>query len=123
MENGVITTKIYKACAIELCDRKLKADMLVLDTRGYDVILGMTYLSKYHAVIDCCGKKVNFRILYQPEFQFIGEFKSTSKRNQLNRTIGEDKEKRVPIWNKFPDVFKEISGLCNLSKNHQGQSL
>ena len=46
-ENGVITTnKICKACTVELCDRKLEADMLVLDTRGYDVILGMTWLSK-----------------------------------------------------------------------------
>jgi len=35
--------------------------MLVLDIRGYDVILGMTWLSRYHAVIDCQNKKVIFR--------------------------------------------------------------
>jgi len=46
--NGVvITNKIYKACTVKLCDRELKADMFVLDTGGYDVILGMTWLSKY----------------------------------------------------------------------------
>ena len=59
---------------MELCGRKLEADMFVLDTRGYDVVLGMTWLSKYHAVIDCRNKKVIFRIPCQPEFQFLGLF-------------------------------------------------
>jgi len=41
--NGVvITNKICKACNVELCARKLEADMFVLDTGEYDVILGMT---------------------------------------------------------------------------------
>ena len=41
--NGVVTTnRICKACTVELYDRKLKADMFVLDIGGYDVILGMT---------------------------------------------------------------------------------
>ena len=44
---GVVTTnRICKACTLELCDRKLEADMFLLDTGAYDVILGMTWLSK-----------------------------------------------------------------------------
>ena len=61
---------------MELCGRKLEADMFVLDTGGYDVILGMTWLSKYHAMINCRNKKVIFKISHQPEFQFFGERKS-----------------------------------------------
>ena len=38
----VITNRICKACTVELCDRKLEADMFVLDTGGHDVILCMT---------------------------------------------------------------------------------
>ena len=65
--NGVITTnKICKACEIELCDRKLEADLL--DIGGYDVILSKILLGEYHAVIDCRNKKLIFRILHQPEF-------------------------------------------------------
>ena len=42
MENEVITTnRIYKVCTIELCDRKLEADVLVLHIGGYDVILSI----------------------------------------------------------------------------------
>ena len=75
----MITNRICKACTMELCDRKLEADMFVLDTGGYDVILSMTSLSKYHAVIDCRNKKVIFRISHQLEFQFIGERKFLRK--------------------------------------------
>ena len=80
----VITNKICKACNVELCGRKLKANMFVLDTGGYDVILGMIWLSKYHVVIDCRNKKVIFRIPHQLEFQFFGERKSLRKEGQLD---------------------------------------
>ena len=63
--NGVvITNRICKACTVELCCGKLEADIFVLDTGGYNVILGMTWLGKYHAVIDCRNKKVILRIPY-----------------------------------------------------------
>jgi len=75
-----------------LCDRKLEADMLVLDTGGYNVILGMTWLSKYHAVIHCQNKNVIFRIPHQPEFQFIRERKSIGKEDQLDCATTEDKK-------------------------------
>ena len=60
--NGVvISNRICKNCTVELCNRKLLVD--VLDARGYDIILGIiTWLSKYHAVIDCRNKKVNFKM-------------------------------------------------------------
>jgi len=85
--------------------------MFVLDTSGYDVILGMTWLSKYHATIDCRNKKVIFNIPRQPEFQFIGERKSLRKEDQLDYATAEDKKKRVSVWNEFLDVFEEISRL------------
>ena len=41
--NGVVTTnRICKACTMELCYRKLKDDMFILGTGGYNVILSMT---------------------------------------------------------------------------------
>jgi len=85
--------------------------MFVLDTGGYDVILGMTWLSKYHAVIDYRNMKVIFRISHQPEFQFIGERKSLRKEDQLNCATAEDRKKTVSVWNEFLDVFEEILRL------------
>ena len=71
----------------------------------------MTWLSKYHAVIDCRNKKVIFRISHQPEVQFFGERKPLRKEDQLNCATAEDKKKTVSVWNEFMDVFEEISGL------------
>ena len=69
MENEIVTTnRICKACTVDLCDRKMEAYMFILDTRGYNVILSMTWFSKYHTVIDRRNKKMIFRISHQPEF-------------------------------------------------------
>jgi len=54
---------------------------------------------------------VIFRISHQPEFQFIREYKSLRKEDQLDCATAEDKKKRVSVWNEFLDVFEEISGL------------
>jgi len=44
--NRVVTiNRVCKICIVELCDRKLESDLFVLDTGGYNVILGMTWLS------------------------------------------------------------------------------
>jgi len=83
---------------MELCGRKLETDMFALDTGGYDVILGITWLSKYHAVINCRNKKVIFRIPHQPEFQFFGERKSLRKEDQLDCATAEDKKKTVSVY-------------------------
>ena len=66
--------------------------MFAIDTSGYDVILGMIWLSKYHAMIDCRSKSVIFRISYQPEFQFVGESKAARQQQQGNYTTIEAQE-------------------------------
>ena len=64
--NGVIVTnRICKSCPVVISGRTLEADMFVIDTGGYDVILGMVWLSKHHAVIDSRSKVVVFRIPLQ----------------------------------------------------------
>ena len=61
--NGtVVTNKICKSCLVEISGRTLEADMFVLDTGGYDVIIGMAWLSRHYAIIDCKSRVVIFRI-------------------------------------------------------------
>ena len=75
--NGVIVTnRICKSCPVVISGRTLEANMFIIDTGGYDVILGMVWLSKHHAVIDCRSKVVEFRIPLQIEFSIIGESKA-----------------------------------------------
>jgi len=59
--NGIIiTSRVCKSCSIVICGRVFSTDMFVIDTGGYDVILYMTWLNKYHTVIDCWNKDVIF---------------------------------------------------------------
>ena len=44
-------------------DRELFEDLIVLDMDEYEIILGMDWLSKYHAKIDCRKKIVVFHPL------------------------------------------------------------
>ena len=78
----------------------------MIDTCGYDVILGMTWLSKYHAVIDCRNKSMIFRIPHQSEFQFVGESKASKQKQQGDYAIIEIQEKPIPVVEEFLDVFQ-----------------
>jgi transposase InsO family protein len=111
--NGVvITNKVCRACEIELCDRKLTADLLVLDTGGYDVILGMSWLSKHHAIIDCRSKKVTFRLPQQPEFHIATKSRAAKQIRYGKCSTMEVQEDDIPVVKDFLDVFPEkLPGL------------
>jgi len=47
------TDQIVRNCPIIIQDRKFFADLVVLGIQGYDVILGMDWLTTYQAAIDC----------------------------------------------------------------------
>jgi len=83
----------------------------MLDTGGYDIILRMTWLSKYHVVVDCRNQKVIFRIQHQLEFRFRGECRSMEQGNWRDCAIVEARKKRTPVWDEFLEVFEESPGL------------
>ena len=86
--------------------------MFMIDTGGYDVILGMICLSKYHAMIDYRNKSVIFRIPHQFEFQFIRESKASKQKQQGDYATVETQEKPIPVVKKFLDVLPEdLPGL------------
>ena len=100
--DGIITTsRVCKSYSVEVYRRQLRADMFVIDTGGYDVILGMTWLSKYHTVIGCQNNSMIIRISHQPEFQFVGDLKASRKKQQGDYTIIESQEKSIPVVEEF----------------------
>ena len=81
--------------------------MFVIDTGGYDVILGITWLNKYHAVIDCQSKSVIFRISHQQEFQFVGESRVSRHKHQRDCVTTEAEEMPKLVVKEFFDVSKK----------------
>jgi hypothetical protein len=88
------------------------ANLIVLESKGIDVILGMDWLSKHRVLIDCAKKSIKLTTLEGKEMEFVTEpvvtargVASSVKVNQLDASQGSE----VPVVNKFPDVFpKEL---------------
>ena len=60
-----------KAVPIYIDGRELFADLVILEMQDYDVILGMDWLSKYNATIDCKKKMVVFQPSEEDQFMFV----------------------------------------------------
>nr|XP_027118547.1 uncharacterized protein LOC113735755 [Coffea arabica] len=58
----LITGSMYANCEIWVGERKLLGNLISLAIKGYDVILGMDWLARYDAQLDCKRKTVELRI-------------------------------------------------------------
>jgi hypothetical protein len=84
------------------------ANLVVLESKGIDVILGLDWLGKHKVLIDCAKKSVKLTTSGGKELEFIAEpvvtakgIANRAKLNQLNASQGSE----VPVVNEFPDVF------------------
>lgn len=111
--NGIISTcKVCKAYKVKICGRKLEVDIFVINTRGYDVILDMTWINKYHAGIDCKDKSITFKIPQQPEFKFVNESDEAETVRPAVCTNLEVLVESIPVVDEFLDAFpKKLPGL------------
>jgi len=84
------------------------SSLVVLESNGLDVILGMDWLTKYKGVISCATKSIQ---LTHPSGQVV-EYQSdieTSDSIQLNQAQAAE---GIRIVDEFPDVFpKELPGM------------
>jgi hypothetical protein len=91
------------------------ANLIILESKGIDVILGMDWLSKHNVLIDCVKKSVKLTTLEVKEMKFVTELVVTAKGvanrmkvNQLDASQGSE----VSVVNEFPDVFpEELPGM------------
>ena len=59
-ERTVEVKYVFPACVVKIDSRVYPVDLIELDVLDFDVILGMDWLSKYYASIDCHNKCVRF---------------------------------------------------------------
>jgi hypothetical protein len=86
------------------------ANLIVLESKGIDVILGMDWLCKHKVLIDCAKKSVKLTTPDGKELEYITELVVTAKgianRAKINQ-LGASQGSEVPVVNEFPDVFPE----------------
>lgn len=125
---AMICASMYPACEIIIGGMSLYVNLLPLDIAYFDVILGMDWLAKYCATIDCSTKPVVFRLLERPEFTFNEDsvisppyLISSMKANRLiNKgckgflrsvlmvpTTTKPSMNSIPLVKEFPDVFPD----------------
>ena len=61
---------VYPDCRVMVQEHELSVDLLPLEMCDFDVILGMDWLAKHNAIIDCFSKTVVFRKSGDLEFCF-----------------------------------------------------
>jgi hypothetical protein len=125
----VTCRKMVVDCPIVIIDRVLPANLAVFHMLGFDIILGMDWLSKFYAQINCRQKEVVFHLPNDVEFKFYGTrvratppilFAIQAWRSIRNGALaflayikaesgGEHKLEDIPIVSGYPDVFTEIT--------------
>jgi len=70
--DSMLCDRVYKACEIHVTEVPLYVDLIPLEMHGFDVILGMDWLSAYHALIDCELKRVVFHSFAHSGLVFEG---------------------------------------------------
>jgi hypothetical protein len=83
--------------------------------QGIDVILGMDWMSKQKALIDCAKKAVKLTIEYGQEIEYTAELLITHQgaTNQIKLNELEAKQNQdVRVVDEYPDVFpEELPGM------------
>ncbi|XP_070057493.1 uncharacterized protein [Nicotiana tomentosiformis] len=74
MGDSMVVDRIYRSCVVTFCGYETRADLLLLDMTDFEVILGMDWLSPYHAILDFHVKTVT---LTTPKFLSL-EWKGSS---------------------------------------------
>jgi hypothetical protein len=91
------------------------ASLIVLESKGIDVILGMDWLSKHNGLINCAKKAVRLTPSSGKELEYVAENLVTDKAasnrmvlNQLDATSTMD----IRTVSEFPDVvLEELPGM------------
>ena len=125
--HNVSVNNIYRNCPIVIQTKEFLADLITLPFREFDLILGMDWLSKHRAIVDCGQKTVVLRCSNQTEVivQGIGSSVmsnviSTMQAKRIMRKgcetflvvildskRGQVDVEKIPVVREFPDVFRE----------------
>ncbi|GJR69126.1 putative reverse transcriptase domain-containing protein [Tanacetum coccineum] len=97
----------YSGCNSTLLNQPFKLDLyFAIKLGSFDVVIGMDWLSKYHARIICDEKVIHIPI--NSETLIIRVFRNPSNGKEVDEKRLED----IPVVREFPEVFpKNLPGL------------
>ena len=127
LSHSVIVNRVYRDCPIKIREYEFLGDLIKLSFREFDVILGMDWLSRQRAIVDCKMKRVTLKTPDEDEVTFIGE-RSNHLSNVISVATARTMVRKgceaylayvidtvkarpsvsdIPTVSDFPDVFSE----------------
>ncbi|GJW54763.1 reverse transcriptase domain, reverse transcriptase zinc-binding domain protein [Tanacetum coccineum] len=94
--NLVGTNTVIQGCTLILLNQPFKIDLMPIKLGSFDVVIGMDWLSKYHARIICDEKVVHIPI--------NGETLSV-RAQVMEKKSDERRLEDIPVVREFPEVF------------------
>ena len=131
-EDPLVSDRVVSDSRVLIGGQEFPADLVALDMRDFDVVLGMDWLSFHRATLDCYKKKVKLHRLGKLGVKFRGICKELSSnmisamivqrilckgcQGYLAYVVETGKEgtlmDEIPVVREFPDVFlDDIAGL------------
>jgi hypothetical protein len=68
----VVCKCVVCECLVIICGRVLPANLVALPMFSYDVILGIDWLMRHSAVIDCARKQVTLTLRGEEKVMYVG---------------------------------------------------
>jgi hypothetical protein len=106
----MMTKHICLAISISIRGVDFPSNLILLDSKGIDIILGMDWLSKYERVIQCARRAVRLTKKDGTTVEFVATVQAdqSSMLNQMKVTALEE----IRVVQEYPDVFQEdLSGM------------
>jgi hypothetical protein len=103
--------------SVEIRGIEFPANLIVMDTQGIDVILGINWLDKYQEVINCDRRTI--KLVSPLGEEVMTELVSPEPRKGGCHQMAIDSKEADPletikVVSEFPDVFpKDLPGMCN----------
>ncbi|GKA81447.1 putative reverse transcriptase domain-containing protein [Tanacetum coccineum] len=102
--NLVSTNTIIQGAILTLLNQPFKIDLMLIKLSSLDVVIGMDWLSKYHARIICDEKVIHIPI--------NGETLIIRSDQIMEKKSDEKRLEDIPVVREFPEVFPEdLPGL------------
>nr|GEV02531.1 hypothetical protein [Tanacetum cinerariifolium] len=101
--NLISTNTVIQGCTLTLLNQPFEIDLMPIKLGSFDFVIGMDWLSKYHAKIICDEKVIHIPI--KDETLII-------KAQVMEKKLDEKRLENIPVVREFPDVFpEELPGL------------
>ena len=106
-----VTQSYCQGVVIEFEGLKFYANLIVLESKGLDVILGMDWLTTNKGFIDCFNRTVILTHHQGKKIKVSAKERQIPRQPRLNK-VDVSELNKVPVVCEFPDVFpEELPGM------------